>query len=82
MFNCELVLLNKTEWLQHASKMIESNRSKNNEELLKDVLTFDFEFGTIPICWNIYISVSHSAGFFYFMRRKGDYIWAILKPES
>lgn len=50
MFNCELVLWNKTEWLQHASKMIESKRSKNNEELLKDILTFDFELGTIPIC--------------------------------
>lgn len=50
MFNCELVILNKTEWLQHASKMIESNRDKNNEELLKDILTFDFKLGTVPIC--------------------------------
>lgn len=50
MFNYKLVLLNKTEWLLHASKMIESNRNKNNEELLKDILTFDFELGTIPIC--------------------------------
>lgn len=50
MGHCELVLLNKEEWLQHASKMIESNRDKNNEELLKDILTFDFKLGTVPIC--------------------------------
>ena len=43
MFHCELVLLNKTKWLKHALKMIEANRNKNNEELLKDILTFDFE---------------------------------------
>lgn len=49
MFHCELVLLNKTKWLQHALKMIKANRNKNNEELLKDILTFDFELGTIPI---------------------------------
>lgn len=48
MSHCELVLLNKAEWLQHASKVIESNRDKNSEELLKDVLTSYFKFGTIP----------------------------------
>lgn len=47
VFHCSLILLNKNEWLQHATDIVKSRKLKSPEELLRDILTFDFKFGAI-----------------------------------
>ena len=47
-FYCELTLLNKEDWLQYATKILETNRNRNTDEILKDIVTFDFKFEVIP----------------------------------
>lgn len=44
-FYSELILLNKDEWILHAKKTLEFKDSKSSEELLNDVLTFNFKLG-------------------------------------
>ena len=46
-FNCTLMLENKKEWLEYANNIVKSNKDKNLEELLEDILTFDFKFDVI-----------------------------------
>lgn len=46
-YHCELILLNKDEWVQHSMEMVKSRGIKSDEEVLRDIVTFDFKFGTI-----------------------------------
>lgn len=45
---CTLKVLNKDEWLHYASKIIEKQETKNDEELLKEIVKFNYKFDTIP----------------------------------
>ena len=42
-----LKLVNENEWLQYATKLIRERGNKSDEELLKEILTFNFKFDTI-----------------------------------
>lgn len=47
MVKCILTLSNKDEWVQHITEIVNSRGEKSDEELLKEIVTFDFKFETI-----------------------------------
>lgn len=48
-YYCELVLLNKDKWVQHTIETVKSRDTKSEEEILRDIVIFDFKFGIIPV---------------------------------
>ncbi len=49
VYNGSLVLLNKNEWLQYISKILEINHTNSSNKLLREICNFDFKFKTISI---------------------------------
>ncbi|MBQ7353122.1 MAG: hypothetical protein IJW54_03860 [Clostridia bacterium] len=43
-----LEFLNEDEWLQHASKLMKERGTKSDEEILKEIVKFDYKFSLIP----------------------------------
>lgn len=48
MIKSTLILLNKKQWLSHAAEVIRLRGMKNDDELIKEILSFNFKFGLIP----------------------------------
>ena len=42
------VISNWDEWEQHAKKVLENRGSKNDEEVLSEIVKFDYKFDFIP----------------------------------
>lgn len=43
----EIEWLNKDEWLEHAKKVLKNRGSKTDEEVLNEIVKFDYKFGSI-----------------------------------
>lgn len=43
-FNRMLILSNEAEWKQHITNVLDKNISKETDQILADIFTFDFQF--------------------------------------
>ena len=43
----EIEWINKDEWLEHAKKVLKNRGTKIDEEVLNEVVKFDYKFDTI-----------------------------------
>ena len=47
-YYCKLIVSNWDEWEQHAKKVLENRGSKTDEEVLAEIVKFDYKFDLIP----------------------------------
>ena len=49
VYNREIVLKNKKEWIEYYNKILSNSEKPYSEEIIEKIFSFPFEFDTIPI---------------------------------
>lgn len=49
VYNREIVLKNKKEWIEYCNKILSNSEKPYSEDIIEEIFSFPFEFDTIPI---------------------------------